>query len=306
MSLSRESTIASSIEFEGVGLHTGEQARVTLRPAVAGSGVNFFRTDLSDASDAAISKIGATPDAVCCTRLGTALKNDAGAMVRTAEHLLAAIAICEIDNICVDVAGREIPILDGSASTFVELIDAAGRIQQNAARRPLTVMKPIEVRDGDRYIRATPFSGRRLDVSISFPDGAIGDQSMSIDLDDAGAARRRLAPARTFCRLQEVQALRQAGYGLGGSMENAIVVDGDAVLNPSGLRDDQEFALHKALDLIGDLRLAGATFIGWIEAHKCGHDINTAFAAKLLKTARLDDARPATTRRGVAALSLSA
>lgn len=280
MSVYRQSTLASAVSLDGMGLHTGGDTRITLRPGPADSGIVFFRTDGDPI------RIDARPSAVSCTQLGTVLRNKDGVEVRTIEHLMAAFSVCEIDNVFVDIAGDETPIFDGSAITFVELIEQAGRVTQQAARSVHIVDKPFEIRDGDRFIRATPFNGRRLNLSISFDEPAIGDQSLSLDLDDHTTMRSRLAPARTFCRLADVEAMRAAGYGLGGSLENAVVVDDGRVLNPTGLRDKQEFALHKALDLLGDLRLAGSAIIGQIEAHKCGHDLNTAFATMVEQNCR--------------------
>ncbi len=272
MSACRQFTIASPVVIDGVGLHTGCSARLTLRPGSPDSGIVFFRTDGDP------QRIDATPETVFCTRLGTSVKNQSGSIVRTIEHLMAALAICRIDNAFIDISGEEAPILDGSAALFVSKIESAGRLEQAAPRIQRIITEPIELNDGDRFIRATPYAGRRMDISISFEDPAIGDQAISIDLDNDAAIAERLAQARTFCRLSDVENLRAAGFGLGGSFANSIVVDGASVLNENGLRDSQEFVLHKALDLFGDLRLAAPSVIGHIEAHKCGHDLNTAFA----------------------------
>jgi UDP-3-O-[3-hydroxymyristoyl] N-acetylglucosamine deacetylase len=174
-----------------------------------------------------------------------------------------------------------LPILDGSAAPYLDAIERVGARTLAPAKSVIRIIEPVEVSDGDRLIRAEPFDGRMLAVTIAFEAGAIGEQSLAIDLNDP-ASRNRLAQARTFCRLSDVNAMRAAGLSRGGSLDNAIVVDGDHILNPAGLRDPQEFALHKALDLIGDLALAGAPIIGRIIARRPGHDLNTQFVRALL------------------------
>lgn len=278
MRVVRQSTLESPIALSGVGLHSGAPCRVTLRPESADAGITFHL--LGDDGRRQGAPIAARVTSVCETRLGTCLRGADGRVVRTVEHLLAAISIAAIDNLSIEIEGPEIPVMDGSAGPFLDAIDRAGRAMQPSAREALKLRAPIEVRDGDRFIRATPDTGRRLDVSIAFADAAIGGGSISVDLDRPQTLGR-LVRARTFCRLADIEAMRAAGLGRGGSLENAIVVDGGRILNEGGLRDPDEFVLHKALDMVGDLVLAGAPIIGRIEAMKPGHDLNIAFLRRL-------------------------
>lgn len=272
----RQRTVSSRLEFSGVGLHSGEECRIYLCPAAEGEGVVFRRADLPQAD----ALIIANPGSVVRARHGTCLSNAAGASVATVEHLLAALALTGVDNVRVDVEGPEIPIMDGSAAAFVSAIAEAGVTQQAAARQPIVIDAPFDIADADRSIRFEPFDGRRIEIDIDFGDCIIGRQVLSLDLDDPEDLVK-LSAARTFVRLSEVDALREAGLALGGTLSNAIVVDGDRVLNDEPLRDPAEFALHKALDLVGDLYLAGAPIIGRIHAVKPGHELNTRAAAAL-------------------------
>ncbi len=267
-----QTTLAREASIEGVGLHSGVLARVELRSAAAGQGVIFRR--------AGASEIAARPGAITNTILNTGL-GDGASRVATVEHLMAAIALAGLDNLIVDIDGPELPALDGSAAPWLDLITAAGLRNLNAAREAILILAPIDIDDGaGRSIRAEPHDGRIVEVSIDFPDAAIGAQRVTLDLENANDIRR-VASARTFCRREDIDALRAKGLSLGGSFDNAVVVDGARVLNPSGLRDPQEFALHKALDLIGDLRLAGAPILGRIVASRPGHDLNAKFLAAL-------------------------
>ena len=274
-----QTTIARDAALEGVGLHSGAVTRVVLRPALAGQGVVFRRAGGPD--------IAATPDAVRNTQLSTGL-GEGAARVATVEHLMAAIALAGVDNIIIDVDGAELPALDGSAAPWLDLMIASGVRALRATRVVKRVAAPVGVEDaGGRAIRAEPHDGRIIDVSIDFADAAIGAQRVTLDLDNA-ADVRRVARARTFCRRDDIERMRARGLSLGGSFDNAVVIDGAQVLNPSGLRDSQEFALHKALDLIGDLRLAGAPVIGRIIAQRPGHDLNARFAAALARSLTLE------------------
>lgn len=273
-----QSTLETPITLSGVGLHSGVPCRVTLRPASADAGIAFHLIREDGGRQGA--PFAARVAAVCETRLGTCLRGADGRVVRTVEHLLAAISIAAIDNLLIEVEGPEIPVMDGSASPFLDAIDQAGTAPLPAARTALKLRAPVEVRDGDRFIRATPDAGRRLDVSIAFADAAIGGGSISLDLDRPQTLGR-LVRARTFCRLADIEAMREAGLGRGGSLDNAIVVDGGRILNEGGLRDPDEFVLHKALDMVGDFALAGTPIIGRIEAMKPGHDLNIEFLRRL-------------------------
>ena len=286
MRVAYQSTLESRVFLSGVGLHSGVPCRVTLCPSKADAGIVFHVVDENGTRQDA--PIVADVAAVSETRLGTCLRGADGSTVRTVEHLLAALSISSIDNVAIEIEGPEIPVMDGSAGPFLDAIDRAGRRYLPNARRALRVISPIEVRDGERFIRATPGDGRRLDVSIAFVDAAIGGGTISVDLEKPELLKR-LAHARTFCRLADIDAMRAAGLGRGGSLDNAIVVDGDRILNAEGLRDPDEFVLHKALDMVGDLALAGAPIIGRIEAMKPGHDLNIRFLRQLAAETRSID-----------------
>jgi UDP-3-O-[3-hydroxymyristoyl] N-acetylglucosamine deacetylase len=276
MRVIQQTTIARTVTLSGLALHSGAPARATLRPAIANAGIGFRRSDAPTGE----RMIEAAASAVASTRRATTIANFHGRTLATVEHVLAAISLCGVDNIIIEVDGAEAPILDGSAGPWMEAIEQAGVRPLAAPREALRIMSPIEIIEGDRYIRAEPFDGRAVDVEIDFEDAAIGRQAATIDLDNRRDCRR-IAAARTFCRLADVERLRAGGLSLGGSLDNAVVVDGAHILNPGGLRDPQEFALHKILDLVGDLALAGAPVIGRIRARKPGHDLNARFAAAL-------------------------
>jgi UDP-3-O-[3-hydroxymyristoyl] N-acetylglucosamine deacetylase len=277
MSAADQTTLASPATLSGVGLHSGVMARATLRPAGAGSGV-VFRVAIGGAPPSLIRADAAN---VIDTRLCTRLGDGAGRSIGTIEHVLAALSICSVDNVLIDVDANEMPILDGSAAPYVEAIGRAGISPQQALRRAIVIDAPFEVVDGARSIRAEPDDGRLLSVEVKFEAGAIGAQGVRLNLGDQRDLVK-LARARTFCRLSDVEAMRAKGLARGGSLDNAIVVDGARILNAGGLRDPDEFALHKALDLVGDLRLAGVEIIGRIAARRPGHDLNVRFVRALL------------------------
>jgi len=275
-----QTTLAREAVLEGVGLHSGAPCKVRLRPARADDGIVFDLAALS--SGPSRGRIRACIDSVIDTRLCTRLGNDAGGSIGTVEHLLAAATVIGVDNLLVEIDGDELPILDGSASPYVDALEEAGVASCQAPHRRLRILERVELVDGARSIIAEPYDGALIEVSIDYADPAIGVQTVVLDLSD-GESLKRLKRARTFCRLADVEAMRKAGLSRGGSLDNAIVVDGDKILNQSGLRDPQEFALHKALDLIGDLRLAGAPIEGRIVAVRPGHDLNTRFVKRLLE-----------------------
>jgi UDP-3-O-[3-hydroxymyristoyl] N-acetylglucosamine deacetylase len=240
----------------------------------------FHRTDLPGAA-----AIAATAANVGDTRLSSTLKAD-GASVSTVEHLMSALAGLGIDNLHVDVAGPELPIMDGSAGPFVFLLQSAGIVEQKARKRYLRVTSPVEVRDGDRWARFEPFAGFRLDFTIDFPHPVFGTENRHIVVDFAvDSYAKEVARARTFGFMQDVEAMRAAGLGLGGSLQNAVVLDEFRVLNSEGLRYDNEFVRHKVLDAIGDLYLLGHPLIGQYTAYKSGHAVNNQLARALLARA---------------------
>lgn len=274
----RQRTVKAPVEFAGIGLHSGADCRIIVREAPENTGVIYHSLDFSGPN----KLIVACPENVALTDHGTSLSNGDGASVSTIEHLMAALALVGIDNAIVDVFGPEIPILDGSAALFVRGLSDAGVAIQSATRHEIVIDEMISISDGDRAIIVEPFDGFSLDVAIEFEDCLIGRQSLSLHLDQP-CDRARLAKSRTFCRLREVESLREAGLIRGGSLENSIVVDGDRLLNEDALRDPEEFVLHKGLDLIGDLYLLGAPIRGAIRAAKPGHALNTQFALKLAR-----------------------
>ena len=276
----QQRTLQSLTRTTGVGLHTGARVEMVLRPAPPDTGIVFHRTDLPGA--AAIPAIAAN---VGDTRLSSTLKAD-GASVSTVEHLMSALAGLGIDNLHVDVAGPELPSMDGSAGPFVFLLQTAGIVEQKARKRYLRVTSPVEVRDGDRWARFEPFAGFRLDFTIDFPHPVFGSENRHIVVDFAvDSYAKEVARARTFGFMQDVEAMRAAGLGLGGSLQNAVVLDEFRVLNSEGLRYDNEFVRHKVLDAIGDLYLLGHPLIGQYTAYKSGHAVNNQLARALLARA---------------------
>ena len=280
MSLLYQHTLAGPAICAGVGLHSGERARVSIRPAPAGSGIVFVRTDLERDN-----RVPVTAEAVTQTRLCTVIANEAGVTVATIEHLMAALAALDVDNAVIEVDGPEVPIMDGSALPFVQLLDRAGRRRQEAERRYIEILKPIEVVDGDKTVRLLPCDRFEMAFEIAFPTKAIGRQRVDLHVTE-DSFREELADCRTFGFLAEVQALREAGLARGGSLENAVVIDGDRILNPEGLRRPDEFVRHKALDAVGDLYVLGAPIIGRFEGIYAGHALNNLLCRALLAQPR--------------------
>lgn len=273
-------TLKKATKTTGVGLHTGARVEMTLRPAPVDTGIVFLRSDLPKSP-----VIPAVADNVGDTRLSSTLKVD-GVSVSTVEHLMSALAGLGIDNLFVDIAGPELPIMDGSAGPFVFLLQSAGIVEQNARKRYLRITQPVEVTDGDKWARFTPFDGFRLDFTIDFPHPVFGSENRHVVVDFAlDSYAKEVARARTFGFMQDVEAMRAAGLGLGGSLQNAVVLDEFRVLNSEGLRYDNEFVRHKVLDAIGDLYLLGHPLIGQYTAYKSGHALNNKLARALLARA---------------------
>jgi len=264
----RQSTLRSIAVFAGVELHGGNHTRIALRPAPINTGLCFVRTDIKDRDN----KIYLSPESVTGVTNCSTICNGDNVCVSTVEHLLAALAAAGIDNLYIDVDGRELPALDGSSGPFLDLIEKVGLKKQNVPRRYIEVLKTVEVTRGASRGRIEPANRLVLDVTIDFDDAAIGRQSLVIE-PDVRAFREGVASARTFARKHEIAALQAAGLSKGGSLDNAIVVDGDKVLNPGGLRFADEFVRHKALDLMGDLYMAGA-ILGKVTTFKGGHGLN--------------------------------
>jgi UDP-3-O-[3-hydroxymyristoyl] N-acetylglucosamine deacetylase len=265
----KQRTLKSAIKATGVGLHTGKKVAMTLRPAQPDQGIVFRRLDLPQPVD-----IRAAARAVTDTRLCSALEGG-GAKVATVEHLMSALAGLGIDNLYVDLAGPEVPIMDGSAGPFVYLLQSAGITEQRAPKRFLRIRHPVEVRDGDKWARFDPYDGFRVSFSIVFDHPVFERASQSLTIDFAETSyTKEVARARTFGFVQDVEAMRDAGLALGGSLDNAVVLDEYRVLNTDGLRYADEFVKHKVLDAIGDLYLIGHPVVGAFSAHKSGHALN--------------------------------
>lgn len=267
--VSSQTTLAGPAGCRGVGLHSGAAIEMTLRPAATGSGVHLLRTDVP----AGTGEIKAELSQVVDDRLSTMLGNRHGVSVSTVEHLMAALAGCGVDNVVVEVDGPEIPVMDGSAAPFVRLIQKAGIVAQDAPRRAIKVLKPIMVGDGTSMIGLAPAEALSIEFSIDFEAPAIGHQALSVDMVN-GTFTDCIAAARTFGFAEEVDRLRAAGLARGGSLDNAIVIDGARILNQGGLRFQDEFVRHKILDCLGDLYLAGAPIIARVTACRSGHAAN--------------------------------
>ena len=259
-----QATLATSARFSGAGLHSGAPVRMTIHPAPAGHGIVFRRTDMADAL------IPARWDHVVPSQLCTLLQGEGGATLSTVEHVMAALSGTGIHNALIDVDGPEVPILDGSSAPFVAAILSAGIALQAEPLRAIRVLKPVELRDGDRMARLTPADHLEMDFAIDFSDAAIGHQEKSLDLAN-GAFQRELMDSRTFCRQADVEAMKANGLALGGTYFNAVVVDGERVLSPGGLRHRDEAVRHKMLDAVGDLALAGAPLLARYTGQRAGH-----------------------------------
>lgn len=273
----RQRTLKNLVSASGVGLHTGQKARVSLRPAPPDTGIVFRRIDLASPVD-----IPARADIVSDTRLASCLTRD-GAKVHTVEHLMSALAGLGIDNAYIDLDAAEVPIMDGSASPYVLLIQQAGVVQQAAPKRFLRVVRRVEVHEGDKWARLDPYDGYKLSFSIEFKHPVIERSTQSVEVDFAETSYlKEIARARTFGFMHEVENLRESGLALGGGLDNAVVLDEYRVLNAEGLRFADEFIRHKLLDAIGDLYLLGRPLLGAFAAHKSGHALNNKLLRALL------------------------
>lgn len=273
----KQRTLKDAISYVGVGLHTGRKVSMILRPAPENTGIRFVRKDMAGAQ----GEIEALWHNVVDTRLCTVIGNGFGTSLGTVEHLMAALRGCGVDNALVEVDGPEVPIMDGSAEPFVALIERVGTVAQSVPRRVIWLHRPVEVRIDDKFAMLSPGEVSRFTVEIRFPHPAIGTQRRSVELGSRTFVRD-LAAARTFGFAEEIDELRRNGLARGGSVRNAIVVDGDQVANPEGLRFADEFVRHKLLDAVGDLYLAGAPILGHYRAYKPGHMLNYGLLKKLL------------------------
>ncbi len=273
----KQRTLRNVIRATGVGLHTGDKVYMTLRPAAPNTGIVFRRTDLDPPVD-----IRARQDNVGDTRLSTTLVNG-DARVSTVEHLLSAMAGLGIDNAYVDLSAPEVPIMDGSAGPFVFLLQSAGIEEQNAAKRFIRIRKPVKVQDGDKWASFDPFEGFKVGFSIDFNHPIISKRTSRAEIDFSTTSYvKEVSRARTFGFMRDIEVLREHNLALGGSMDNAVVLDDYRVLNEDGLRYEDEFVKHKILDAIGDLYLLGHSLIGAYHAHKSGHELNNKLLRALV------------------------
>ncbi len=277
MNMICQTTIERPTAISGIGLHTGQRINMTLRPAEAGTGIVFHRKF----SEHTVT-IEATSANVVDTRMATVI-GKADVRISTVEHLLAALAAYGVDNLHIDIDGPEVPIMDGSAAPFASIIEEAGQRRHHQSRKFLAIRKPVSVIDGEKRVSIIPSRFFRITFDIAFQHPCIALQQRSVKVSSS-LFRRDLAPARTFGFLKDVEMLKAAGLARGGSLENAIVVDNERILNPEGLRFQDEFVRHKILDAIGDLSLIGYPILGHVRAFKAGHDINHQLVEKLLDT----------------------
>ena len=277
----QQRTLKSLTKAVGVGLHSGQRVELTLRPAATGTGIVFRRVDLPHPVDIPISALAVTD-----TRLASTISSG-GAKVHTVEHLMSACAGLGIDNLYVDITAEEVPILDGSASSFVFLLQSAGIELQSAPKRFIRVLRPVEVREGqgatEKWARLTPYNGYKLGFEIDFDHPAVDSTGQRVEFDmGSGSYSRDIARARTFGFTKDVEMMRANGLALGGGLDNAIVMDDYKVLNTDGLRYNDEFVKHKILDAMGDLYLLGKPLLAAYSAFRSGHALNNKLLRELL------------------------
>lgn len=274
-----QTTISQSVSCEGVGVHNGLSSRITLRPARAGAGIVFFRTEVAGKNPRVVANV----ENVAETTLGTTLRNSDGVEVAVVEHLLAACMGMGVDNLLVEINNGEVPIMDGSSSDFCAMLLTAGVKKQKELRRRIRILEEVEVVHGNRVVRLVPAMNDLLTIraEIDFKNSVIGVQRMDVQIT-AETFVRELAYARTFGFANEVNSLKEKGFARGASEDNAIVVNENGVANSSGLRGNDEFVRHKVLDAVGDLALAGAPIAGIYEANQPGHALNTELVRALI------------------------
>lgn len=278
--MSFQNTIKARSTLKGIGLHSGHQIRMDLIPASENHGIVFIRTDIRQGDNV----VAARWDHVVDTQLCTVVGNKNGVTIGTIEHLMSALRGCNVDNLRIEIDGPEVPAMDGSAMPFVEMIEKVGLQAQGAEKRFIRVLKEVTVEDNGKRVTLKPYEGSIFSGEIEFNHADIGQQRFETQLLN-GNFKHDIAQARTFGFLHEVEYMRSRGLALGGSMHNAIVLDKDRVLNPEGLRFDDEFIRHKLLDAIGDLYLAGAPILGQYDGVKAGHAINNAILHALFSCA---------------------
>ncbi|TKB53721.1 UDP-3-O-acyl-N-acetylglucosamine deacetylase [Ferrimonas aestuarii] len=277
--MSKQRTLQRPVQTTGVGLHSGNKVTMSILPAAPGTGIVFRRTDLNP-----VVEIPAAADLVRETTLCTGLVNEQGHRIATVEHLLSALAGLGVDNAVIEVDAPEIPIMDGSASPFVFLLQSVGLVEQSASKQYLRIRKPIRVEEGDKWAEFRPYNGFRLNFAIDFdhPEIARSQQKMVMEFSSSEYIKL-ISRARTFGFMRDIEYLRSNNLALGGSMENAVVLDEFKILNPDGLRVDDEFVKHKILDAVGDLYLGGYAILGEFTAYKSGHALNNKLIRAVLE-----------------------
>ena len=278
-------TIAREVNFQGIGVHSGKEVQVTIKPAAANHGIRFIRIDLPGTP-----MIPAIFNQVVDTSLATVIGSD-GCIVSTIEHLMAALSALSIDNALIALNAYEMPIMDGSARPFIDQIEKVGLEVQDAARCFFVIKETIELREGDKFVGAYPYDGRKLTCTIEYDHPLIKEQSITVDLDQK-IFKEDISPARTFGFMHEVEMMKRLGLARGGSLNNAIVVGQDSVMNPGGLRFSDEFVRHKLLDCIGDFSLLGMPIVGHLVTNRSGHAFNHAFLEKLFENKSTWQASP--------------
>lgn len=270
-------TLREKVRVNGIGLHTGKPAQMSFRPAPTGTGIHFIRKDLPGSP-----ALSTQAEAVTATNMATTLGDEIFS-VSTVEHCLSAIAALRIDNLYIELEGPEIPIGDGSAEPFLKAIQSVGLIDQDAPRKYIYVTRPIYFQENDKQAYILPYNGLRVQCTIDFPHPCIGRQSMECEINESSFARE-IAGARTFGFMKDVEAMHKRGLALGGSLENAVVLDDKSILNPEGLRWKDEFVRHKILDALGDLVTLGMPLLGHVVLHKAGHDVMNKLVRQLLNS----------------------
>lgn len=273
----KQRTLSNVIRATGVGLHTGEKVFLTLKPAPVDTGIVFYRVDLETPVE-----IKATPESVTETVMSTTIESN-GVKISTVEHLMSAFAGMGVDNAYVELSTHEVPIMDGSAAPFIFLLQSAGIAEQNKPKKFIRIKKPIEVRDGDKWVRLEPFDGFKVTFTIDFDHPIFKNsvQNATVDFSTTSFIKE-VSRARTFGFMDDLETLRKAGLARGGSIDNAIVMDSFNILNDDGLRYKDEFVKHKILDAVGDLYLLGHSLVGAFSAHKSGHALNNQILRLLL------------------------
>ncbi len=276
----KQRTLVNSISYVGLGLHSGRKVTMTIKPAGIDHGLVFVRKDVKDRDN----RIPARWFNVTDTKLSTVIANDAGIQVATVEHLLSAFYGCGVDNAMIEIDAPEVPIVDGSAEPFVDLFNQTGFQVQDAPRKALRIHRPIELTKGDKFMMLLPSNIPHVTVDVFFPGTVIGRQTFSLNLTGDNF-QRRIADARTFGFKKDLDDLRARGLARGGSMQNAVLVDGNTILNEEGLRGESEFVRHKILDIVGDFALIGMPIYGHLIAYKPGHELNNRLLHKIMETA---------------------